>query len=380
MSHAPSAALDRRHAAVREHLASASLNALVVTSLANITYLTNFSGSAAVVVLTPDVVYFLTDSRYTTSVTQAQAEAFACPRLELVMVEGSYDATLAHFLATRAMARVGFEAAHLTVNRFSWLQRTLGSVAANVELVATEGIVEGRRVVKDDYEIEVLKEAGRRLSTAASRVLDTVKRGMTERELAFAIEQGLHEAGFARPAFETIVASGPNAALPHARPTERKLTEGDLVVLDFGGVYDSYCVDLTRTVCIGQASPRAREVYDAVRAAHDNAVAAVGPGQSRFAIDGAARDHLTQAGMGDAFGHGTGHGLGIDVHEDPRIVRRRADVDARHEFVAPGMVFTIEPGAYFPDWGGVRIEDDVLVTDTGVELLTHVTTELREIH
>ena len=123
-----------------------------------------------------------------------------------------------------------------------------------------------------------------------------------------------------------------------------------------------------------------REVYDAVRAAHDDAVASVGPGQSRFAIDGAARDRLTRAGMGEAFGHGTGHGLGIDVHEDPRIVRRRPDVDARHEFVRPGMVFTIEPGAYFPDWGGVRIEDDVLVTDTGVELLTHVTTELREIH
>jgi Xaa-Pro aminopeptidase len=186
--------------------------------------------------------------------------------------------------------------------------------------------------------------------------------------------------GFERPAFETIVASGENAALPHARPTERKLTEGDLVVLDFGGVYDSYCVDLTRTVAIGRASPRSRQVYDAVRSAHDRAVAAVGPGQSRFAIDRAARDRLTELGMGEAFVHGTGHGLGIDVHEDPRIVSRRPDVDQRHEFVAPGMVFTIEPGAYFPGWGGVRIEDDVLVTGVGVELLTSATTELLEIY
>jgi Xaa-Pro aminopeptidase len=300
--------------------------------------------------------------------------------LELVTVDGSYDATLAHLLAMRAMARVGFEAAHLTVNRLHWLEKTLTSVAAQVELVATEGIIEGRRVVKDDYETAVLKDAGQRLSRVAADVLESVRRGMTERELAFAIDRRMHEEGFSRPAFETIVASGPNAALPHARPTERKLTEGDLVVLDFGGVYDSYCVDLTRTVCIGQASPRVREVYEAVRSAHDDAVASVRPGQSRFAIDGAARDRLTRAGMGEAFGHGTGHGLGIDVHEDPRIVRRRADIDARHEFVAPGMVFTIEPGAYFPDWGGVRIEDDVLVTGTGVELLTHVTTELREIH
>jgi Xaa-Pro aminopeptidase len=380
MSHAPSEALRQRHTAVREQIDAASLNALVVTSLANINYLTNFSGSAAIVVLTPDVVYFFTDSRYMTTVAQSQSTPAACPALELVMVEGSYDAALAHALAMRGIPRVGFEAAHLTVNRLHWLERTLASVAATVELVATEGIVEGCRVVKDEYEIVVLKEAGQRLSRVASDVLDSVQRGMTERELAFAIDRRMHEEGFSRPAFETIVASGPNAALPHARPTERKLTEGDLVVLDFGGVYDSYCVDLTRTVCIGRASPRVREVYDAVRAAHDDAVASVGPGQSRFAIDGAARDRLTRAGMGDAFGHGTGHGLGIDVHEDPRIVRRRPDVDARHEFVRPGMVFTIEPGAYFPDWGGVRIEDDVLVTDTGVELLTHVTTELREIH
>jgi Xaa-Pro aminopeptidase len=380
MSHAPTEALERRHAAVREQIDAASLNALVVTSLANINYLTNFSGSAATVVLTSDVVYFLTDSRYTTTISQNQAGAWACPGLELVTVDGSYDATLAHLLAMRAMTRVGFEAAHLTVNRLHWLEKTLTSVAAQVELVATEGIIEGRRVVKDDYETAVLKDAGQRLSRVAADVLESVRRGMTERELAFAIDRRIHEEGFSRPAFETIVASGPNAALPHARPTERKLTEGDLVVLDFGGVYDSYCVDLTRTVCIGQASPRVREVYDAVRAAHDDAVAAVGPGQSRFAIDGAARDRLTRAGMGDAFGHGTGHGLGIDVHEDPRIVRRRPDIDVRHEFVAPGMVFTIEPGAYFPDWGGVRIEDDVLVTGTGVELLTHVTTELREIH
>jgi Xaa-Pro aminopeptidase len=158
------------------------------------------------------------------------------------------------------------------------------------------------------------------------------------------------------------------------------LSEGDLVVLDFGGVYDSYCVDLTRTVAIGQASPRSREVHKAVRVAHDRAVAAVGPGQSRFVIDAAARNWLVEVGMGDAFGHGTGHGLGIEIHEDPRIARRRPDVDGRDEFVAPGMVFTIEPGAYFPGWGGVRIEDDLLVTDAGAEMLTNVTTELLEIY
>jgi Xaa-Pro aminopeptidase len=151
-------------------------------------------------------------------------------------------------------------------------------------------------------------------------------------------------------------------------------------VLDFGGVYDSYCVDLTRTVSIGPAGDRAREVFGAVRDAHDRAIAAVAPKRSRFDIDAAARETLARAGLGDAFGHGTGHGLGIEIHEDPRISRRRPEIDdhVTDEFVAAGMVFTIEPGAYLPGWGGVRIEDDVLVTTDGVELLTNVTTELIE--
>jgi Xaa-Pro aminopeptidase len=194
-----------------------------------------------------------------------------------------------------------------------------------------------------------------------------------------AIDWRIRQAGFERSAFDTIAASGPNAALPHARPGERIITEGDLVVLDFGGVYDSYCVDLTRTVSVGPASSRAREVHAAVREARDRAIAAVAPGRSRFEIDAAARDTLAGLGLGEAFGHGTGHGLGIEVHEDPRITRRRPDVNTQDEAVAPGMVFTIEPGVYLPGWGGVRIEDDVLVTDTGVEVLTDVTTELIEI-
>jgi Xaa-Pro aminopeptidase len=245
--------------------------------------------------------------------------------------------------------------------------------------VPTEGIVEAARVIKDDYEAGVLREAAGRLSEVARTVVREVRAGKTERAVAASIDLRLRQAGFERPAFDTIVAAGPNAALPHARPTERRLSEGDLVVLDFGGVYDSYCVDLTRTVVLGRASERAREVHGAVLRAHDRAVAAVKPGQSRFAIDAAARDSLAEQGMGEAFGHGTGHGLGIEVHEDPRIVRRRPDTDARDEAVSPGMVFTIEPGAYFPGWGGVRIEDDVLVTDTGAELLTDVPTDLAEL-
>jgi len=379
MSHAPSPALERRHRTIRHEIAARGLDALVVTSLPNILYLTNFTGSSAAVVVTGDRLYFITDFRYTTTMSAARGTPTECPTLELVTVEGSYDVTLADLLGSCGR-RIGFEGAHLTVARFDWLKATLAAKASPVpELVATERIVERVRVCKDTYEIDTLREAARRLSRVAAAVVASVRRGDTERDFALAIDCRIRKAGFERSAFDTIVASGPNAALPHARPGERTISEGDLVVLDFGGVYDSYCVDLTRTVSVGPASARTRDVYAAVREAHARAIATVAPGRSRFEIDAAARDTLAGHGLGEAFGHGTGHGLGVEVHEDPRITRRRPDVDTEDEEVAPGMIFTIEPGAYLPGWGGVRIEDDVLVTGDGVEVLTDVTTELVEI-
>ena len=373
MSHAPSRALERRLHTTRTALGALGLDALVVTSLPNILYLTNFTGSSAIAVLTADRLHFLTDFRYVTTVQETQAGASACPGLELIRVEGSYDAALARLLASWPAPKIGFEAAHLTVSRFQWLSRTVPA------LVATEGVVERARVVKDDYEIATLREAGRRLSAVAREAVHEVRAGRSEEEVAHAIDARILAAGFSRTAFETIVAGGPNAALPHARPGKRRFCEGDLAVLDFGGVYDSYCVDLTRTVAVGRADGRVREVYAAVLEAHDRALAAVAPGVSRFDIDAAARSTLDRHGLAEAFGHGTGHGLGIDVHEDPRITRRHSDVDGRDEAVRAGMVFTIEPGAYLPSWGGVRIEDDVLVTADGAERLTDAPTDLIEI-
>jgi len=376
MSYAPSAALSSRLQAVRLAMAERAVDALVVTSLPNVFYLTNFTGSAGILVVRHDEVRFITDFRYATVVGELGESGHGCPGLELCLMTGSYDATLASVVS--ACGRVGVEAAHMTVERHSWLAAALakGGPAA---LVSTVGLVEGLRVRKDEYEVATLREAARRLSGVAVRIIDDVRRGRTEREVAMTIDHRVREAGFSAPAFETIVASGPNAAQPHAKPGERILSEGDLVVLDFGGVYDSYCVDLTRTVSIGAASGRARDVYGAVRDAHDRAIAAVAPGRSPFEIDQAARDTLAERGLGEAFGHGTGHGLGIEVHEGPRIARRRPDVDIEDPRLLAGMVFTIEPGAYVPGWGGVRIEDDVLVTDTGVEVLTDATTELIEI-
>jgi Xaa-Pro aminopeptidase len=216
--------------------------------------------------------------------------------------------------------------------------------------------------------------AALRLTRVVDAAVHAARAGRSEQEVAGAIEAALRAAKYDRLAFETIVASGPNSALPHHRPGGRRLADGDLVVLDFGGVLDGYCCDLTRTVSIGAPSLQARQTYDAVAEAQSAAIAAVRPGADTAAVDAAARSVLEERGLGAAFGHGTGHGLGLDVHEEPRVARPRAD--APPVALEPGMVFTVEPGAYLPGWGGVRIEDDVLVTDTGCEVLTSAPREL----
>ena len=229
-------------------------------------------------------------------------------------------------------------------------------------------------MVKDASEIATLREAAARLTPVAAAVFEATRAGESERAVAGVLESAIRRAGYERPAFETIVASGPHAALPHHHTGDRILAEGDLVVLDFGGVLDGYCCDLTRTVSIGPPSSEARRLYTAVYDAQQAAIAAIRPGVESTAVDAAARSVLEARGLGEAFGHGTGHGLGLDIHEEPRITRPRADVATVP--LVPGMVFTIEPGAYVPGFGGVRIEDDVLVTETGCEVLTSVPREL----
>jgi Xaa-Pro aminopeptidase len=228
--------------------------------------------------------------------------------------------------------------------------------------------------VKDQFEIETFREAARRLSGVARRLRSFVAEGRSELQVAADIDAAVRGAGFERPAFETIVASGPNSARPHARPGSRRLAAGEGVVLDFGGVYDGYCVDLTRTLPVGQPAAELLRLARAVREAHAAAISAVRPGVVPSEIDRAARDVLVEHGLGEAFGHGTGHGLGLEVHEDPRISKLPGALP--NESVVPGMVFTIEPGAYVDGVGGVRIEDDVLVTADGCEVLTDVPIDL----
>jgi Xaa-Pro aminopeptidase len=376
MTAAAASASGRRISIVQSDLRNLNLNALVVTHLPNVRYLTGLSATAGAAVLYEDRCTLVVDFRYQTAATTLLEDLPDRP-FDISVVEHTYDETLSALLAVLPQpSRIGIEGASMTVGRFNRLAQGLsarsGSSGSDERpvLVPTERVIERHRAVKDPEEIEVLREAARRLSRVARRVPEFVAEGRTELEIAADIDAALREEGFERPAFDTIVASGENSARPHARPSQRRLLRGDGVVLDFGGVYDGYSVDLTRTLPVGAVPPDLSRLWAAVREAHDAAIAAVRPGVRPSEIDRAARDVLARHGLADAFGHGTGHGLGLEVHEDPRISKLPGALP--DEPVVPGMVFTIEPGAYVPGVGGVRIEDDVLVVAGCCEVLTDV--------
>ncbi|MEO7191251.1 MAG: Xaa-Pro peptidase family protein [Vicinamibacterales bacterium] len=344
------------------------LDALVISSLDNIRYLTGFGGSSGLLLITRRACTLITDGRYELAVRAAISDGTIAP-VGVARVAIRYDLTLAECLSLLGGRKVGFEAAHVTVATLQAWQKVLPDVIWS----DTHGLVERQRLIKDPWEQEVFRRAGKALAGVALRLREWVRAGESERDVAAAIEHGLMEAGFAKPAFPTIVASGPNSAHPHARPTARPLASGDLVVLDFGGELDGYCVDLTRMAVVGPASAEAEALYASVRVAHQAALDAVRPGIETSAIDAAARGVLESRGLGEAFLHGTGHGLGLEVHEAPRIARSGPEAP---ELVEVGMVFTIEPGAYLPELGGVRLEDDVLVTAMGCEVLTEAPRDL----
>ena len=399
MPFAPRDTLAVRHAKLRDAVTAADLDGLVVTHLPNIFYLTNFLGTAGIAVAMRDRLYLILDFRYASAARDIWNTEFGCPDAEIVPVDRTYDETLVTLIKKLRPRRLGFEGNHLSLNRANQLAAMIGagiqpaSVSAaagkdngddSVFLVATDSVIERLRVVKDAHEIAMLRRGAQLLAPVAVDILGDVKPGLREQELAAKIDWRIKSGGFERCSFETIVASGPNSALPHAHAGDRVLREGDLVVLDFGGVYGGYCVDLTRTVAVGQPDAEMVRVYHAVLEAHGAAIAAVKPGVRAGDIDAAARTTLARHGLAEAFGHSTGHGLGVEIHETPRIgPRREAAGDAPaapDEAIEPGMVFTIEPGAYLPGWGGVRIEDDVLVTSDGVDVLTNVPTSLTHTH
>jgi Xaa-Pro aminopeptidase len=385
MSPAPALPFADRIARLRNDLRVLNLDAFVITHLPNLRYVTGFAGTAGAAIVTPGRCTLVVDFRY---VTAARDVLAALPQdlIDLHTVELTYDDALVDVLGLSGIpgrsgvARVGVEGASMTVNRFNRLAAALvkpdsgggeeSAMTRSVTLVPTDKTIEARRAVKDAFEIATLREAARRLSMVARAIPAFVQEGRSELAVAADIDSSIRAAGFERPAFDTIVAAGANSARPHARPGPRTLAAGDGVVLDFGGIYDGYCVDLTRTLHVGVPGPELRRLAGAVREAHAAAIAAVKPGARPSEIDAAARDVLARHGLAEAFGHGTGHGLGLEVHEDPRISKLPGALP--DDPVVPGMVFTIEPGAYVGGLGGVRIEDDVLVVEGGCDVLTDV--------
>jgi len=341
--------------------------AFIVSTPTNLLYLCGFTGTAGVLLLTANARWLLLDGRYEQATREA-IEAGTVGPVDVLPVPARFDQALAEACAMLPEGEIAFEADHVTVSTLRGWQKAV----PQREFAPTSGLVEKIRIIKDAQELQTIRRACRRLSDVARDLRSWVAEGRTELQVASEIDAAMSRAGFSRPAFQTIVASGPNSAHPHARPTDRRITKGDLVVLDFGGVLDGYCGDLTRMAAVGRIEANAQVLVDAVREAQAAAIAAVRAGSLGSDVDAAARGVLTAHGLGDAFVHATGHGLGLDVHEAPRLGRDTASpvrLDA-------GMVCTIEPGAYVEGLGGARLEDDVLVTAEGCEVLTDAPREL----
>jgi Xaa-Pro aminopeptidase len=354
----------RRLALLRERLVDEHLDALLVTALPNVRYVTQFSGSNAILVLGATDAVLLTDFRYKT-----QAGLEVPPAIRARIESSSLWTGVWRTLAELGAQTVGFESQHLTHRDF---QRLLEQ-GDRFTWRATTDCVEQLRARKDEDEVARIREAGAIATSALARTIDAVRPGLSELEVCGILERHLREEGSEAHPFPPIVASGPRSALPHARAGNERIAGGDFLLLDFGATVGGYCSDITRTFVVGRASERQREIYTIVREAQERAIAGVRAGMVGREGDALAREWIDAQGYGGEFGHGLGHGIGLEVHEAPRLSRLAEDS------LPEGSVVTIEPGVYVPEWGGVRIEDDVLVTATGAELLTEFSRDLTEL-
>lgn len=347
---------------LRELFASVDIDGLLVTGSTNRRYMSGFTGSAGMLLITEDEALLLTDFRYVEQVKQQ------APTFTLVQYEQPYK-TLNERLMRYRGRRIGFESDRVTVDQLEQMKKAVSGddgAAADVEWVPVQGLVEQLRGVKSDEELALMQTAIDIADRAFDYILDVMRPGVTEREIAWKLEVFMREQGAESMSFPPIVASGPNGALPHARPSDKPLAAGEFVTLDFGCVWQGYCSDMTRTVFIGNPSEDDRALYDLVLRAQEAGVRAVKPGVVAKDVDAVARKIIADAGYGAYFGHGLGHGIGLDVHEEiPRLSKHGEVV------LAPRMVASVEPGVYLPGRGGIRIEDLVVVTEDGCRILTN---------
>jgi Xaa-Pro aminopeptidase len=355
----------RRIAALVDALTAAHVDGLLVTSLPNIRYLSGFSGSSALLFVGARDTVLVTDFRYQTQVADEVGDLARIAIDPQSLWSGLWQqlAPLSH------VEVVGFESAHVLHRDF---QRLL-EAGARWQWRPTVDLVETLREHKDAGELALIEAANGIATRALERTLPCVRAGMTELEVAGVLEKALRDEGSEGFPFPSIVASGPRSALPHARSSRRRLEDGDFLLLDFGAETEGYCADVTRTFVVGRAVSEQREVYDVVRVANETAAQRVRAGMSGRDADAIARDYIQQRGYGELFGHSLGHGLGLEVHEAPRLSKTAEGV------LVEGAVVTIEPGIYRPGWGGVRIEDDVFLGAGGTKILTRFTRELIEL-
>lgn len=343
------------------------LEALLVSEPKNRRYLTGFTGqdsdgdSAGSVIVTADRLILITDFRYE---EQARHEN---PELEVVLKQpglsrqANLTEAIGKVVGPSYLSRVGFESSHLVVRAYEELKTGLGE---KIQLVPTTNLVEDLRAVKDEEEISRISMAAQIADRSLARLLESLHPGMTEKEASWELEKVIREEGAEDVAFDLIVASGPNGARPHAIPTSRPLEEGEPIVVDLGARYEGYASDMTRTVWLGEPTERLREIYSVVLKAQTEASSYLRAGRKGEEVDAVARDVITAAGYGQYFGHGLGHGVGLAVHEEPRLAKGSTDI------IKENMAVTVEPGIYLPGWGGVRIEDLAIVKHQGIDVLT----------
>ena len=349
----------RRLATLRERMVELDVDGFLISSAANRRYLSGFSGSNGYLAITADNAVLATDFRY---VEQAQGES---PGFEVRQIRGG-EPWFPDLAADLGMRRVGFEADEMSVSAFSRLRSDVEDSENDlkVELEETAGVIEWIRAVKDSYEIDALDRAVQIADEALAIVRAEVSVGMTERDISWALHRQMRRLGAEGPSFDTIVAVGPNAALPHHRADETEVRRGEPIVIDMGANYRGYRSDLTRTFVVGESDDKFRHIYGIVLRAQEAAIDAAAPGMTGEEIDSVAREAIRDAGYGDEFGHGLGHGVGLVIHERPMVAPKSEDI------VENGMVFTIEPGIYISGWGGVRIEDVVVMEDGRARPLT----------